>query len=223
MCAEDAISRRGSACPLPYPRFGEIERLLHANPGRIPEVTGLLLSPVHDAVCSLLQVVGRVGFDFPQEVFPVLPAIAALLDHDDAYVRADAAYAFGTAVFTHREPAAAAVPRLRSLLDDALLQARADAARALGNIGFYHPDLAREAVPRLIEMLDGGGDEGARRPPTRSARSAPTRLNCCRRSFRAWCASWRRRTRPRAAGSCWPSAASASTSRRWCASTSRSC
>lgn len=143
-------------------RFGEVEGLLRQEHALLPETKVLFGEGDSDSVTALLQVVGRVGFDYPDEALPLADTIISLMDDTDPFVRMDAAQAFATLFAQNRECAVKGMPTLHGLLDDANPLVRGDAAQAIGNIGFYYPDLVEREAGRLLLILDEGDDDDER-------------------------------------------------------------
>jgi HEAT repeat protein len=143
-------------------KLGEVEALLRREPSLLKETLALFSEGDGDAVTALLQVVGRVGFDYPDEALPLSEGIVALMGDDDPFVRMDAAQAFATLFAQNRSCAVKGMPVLHGLLDDESSLVRGDAAQAIGNIGFYFPDLVEEEARRLLFILDTGDDDDER-------------------------------------------------------------
>ncbi len=143
-------------------RFGKIEELLREDPSLMGEAAGLLAKSDSDAISALLQVAGRVGFDFPEEARVLCGTIVTLMGSGDPFVRMDAAQAFATLCSQERANAEEGLPLISRLLDDENPLVRGDAAGAVGNIGFYFPDLVVREARRLLEMLEHSTDDDER-------------------------------------------------------------
>lgn len=143
-------------------KFGKIEELLRNDPSLIAEAAGLLEKSDAEGITALLQVLSRVGFDYPDNALPLFETVHALMESSDPFVRMDAAQAFATLFSQNRDCAARGMPTLVRLLEDENALVRGDAAGAIGNIGFYFPDLAGSSAGRLLEMLDSSDDDDER-------------------------------------------------------------
>ena len=143
-------------------KFGRIEELLRSDPSLMPEAALLFEDIDAEAATALLQVLGRVGFDYPDKARPLFDTIHALMESSDPFIRMDAAQAFATLFAQDRECAAGGMPTLVKLLDDENALVRGDAAGAIGNIGFYYPELAAKTAGKLLEMLDTSDDDDER-------------------------------------------------------------
>lgn len=143
-------------------QYGKVEELLRSEPALIADAAPLLQQCGADAATALLQVLGRVGFDYPDDALPLFDSVFSLLANEDPFIRSDAAQAFATLFAQNRECAEKGMPLLRDLLDDDNALVRGDAAGAIGNIGFYYPELAEPTAGRLLEMLDTSDDDDER-------------------------------------------------------------
>ena len=93
-------------------KFGEVERLLREDPALLPETGHFFGEGDSDSVTALLQVVGRVGFDYPDDALPLAATIIGLMDDADPFVRMDAAQAFATLFAQNRGCAIKGMPAL---------------------------------------------------------------------------------------------------------------
>jgi len=143
-------------------KLGEVEQLLRRDPSLLEETKVLFAEGDADSITALLQVVGRVGFDYPEEALPLADTVIGLMGSEDPFVRMDAAQAFATLFAQNRSCAEKVMPSLHGLLDDGNSLVRGDAAQAIGNIGFYFPDLVEREARRLLVILDSGGDDDER-------------------------------------------------------------
>jgi HEAT repeat protein len=143
-------------------KFGRIEEFLRGNPSLMPETALLFDDSDAEAATALLQVLSRVGFDYPDNALPLFETVHALMENPDPFIRMDAAQAFATLFAQNRECASRGMPTLMKLLDDENALVRGDAAGAIGNIGFYFPELAGNSAGRLLDMLDTSNDDDER-------------------------------------------------------------
>lgn len=144
-------------------KLGELERFLREEPALLAGVGELLGSGDEDSVSSLLHVLGRVGFDYPDKVRPVADIVLELMESTDPFVRSDAAQVFATLFAQDRACAVKGLLRLRRLLTDGNPLVRGDAAQAIGNIGFYFPELIDDdEANRLLVIMDTGEDDDER-------------------------------------------------------------
>jgi HEAT repeat protein len=143
-------------------KLGEVEQMLRREPSLLRETEGLFAEGDTDSVSALLQVVSRVGFDYPDQAGPLAQVVVGLMESDDPFVRMDAAQAFATLFAQDRSCAVMGIPVLHRLLDDGNSLVRGDAAQAIGNIGFYFPELVEEEADRLLSILDDGDDDDER-------------------------------------------------------------
>src|SRR3989304_1503525 len=76
-------------------KFGEIETAVYADRKLIGELVALLGEKNGDVRTGVLNLLSRVGFDYPDEVRPFLDRVIALLDEEDMFAKVDAATAVG--------------------------------------------------------------------------------------------------------------------------------
>ena len=98
-------------------KFGEIENAVYEDRSLIGPLVELLSEKNGDVRSGVLNLLSRVGFDFPNDTRPHLGKLIALLDDPDMFVKIDAANAVGNLGFNFKDSASQAAPRLKSLLD----------------------------------------------------------------------------------------------------------
>ena len=97
-------------------KFGDIETAVYADRALIGDLVGLLGEKNGDVRSGVLNLLSRVGFDYPNDTRPHLPTLIALLDDPDMFVKIDAANAVGNLGFNFKDSAAKAAPKLKALL-----------------------------------------------------------------------------------------------------------
>ena len=83
-------------------KFGEIEKAVYEDRSLIGELVGLLGEKDNDVRSGVLNLLSRVGFDYPNDTRPHLGTLIALLDDEDMFVKIDAANAVGRRIPTPR-------------------------------------------------------------------------------------------------------------------------
>src|SRR5512145_1885439 len=86
-------------------KFGEIETAVYADRSLIGELVSLLGEKNGDVRSGVLNLLSRVGFDYPNDTRPHLPVLIALLDDPDMFVKIDAANAVGNLGFSFKDSA----------------------------------------------------------------------------------------------------------------------
>ena len=97
--------------------FGDIETAIYADRTLIGDLVALLAEKDGDVRSGVLNLLSRVGFDFPNDTRPHLPTLIALLDDPDMFIKIDAANAVGNLGFSFKDAAAKAAPKLKQLLE----------------------------------------------------------------------------------------------------------
>src|SRR5574341_207705 len=131
-------------------KFGEIETAVYADRKLIGELVALLGEKNGDVRTGVLNLLSRVGFDYPEDVRPFLDRVIALLDEEDMFAKVDAATAVGNLTYRVKD----AVPRLVTMLEGGDDDEREAAAHALGKLGIIEPDLIHGILPKLVEVLE---------------------------------------------------------------------
>ena len=98
-------------------KFGDIETAIYADRKLIGELVALLAEKNGDVRSGVLNLLSRVGFDFPNDTRPHLPTLIALLDDPDMFIKIDAANAVGNLGFSFKDSATLASPKLKALLE----------------------------------------------------------------------------------------------------------
>ena len=91
-------------------KFGEIETAVYADRSLIGDLVALLGEKNGDVRSGVLNLLSRVGFDYPNDTRPHLPTLIALLDDPDMFIKIDAANAVGNLGFSFKDSAAKAAP-----------------------------------------------------------------------------------------------------------------
>src|SRR5512142_3481081 len=98
-------------------KFGGIEAAVYADRSLIGDLVSLLGEKDGEIRSGVLNLLSRVGFDFPNDTRPHLPKLIALLDDPDMFIKIDAANAVGNLGFSFKDSAAQAAPTLKRMLD----------------------------------------------------------------------------------------------------------
>ncbi|MHB8169084.1 MAG: HEAT repeat domain-containing protein, partial [Thermoleophilia bacterium] len=128
-------------------RFGEVSKLLYQHREEaVRELIRLLDTSDDETQRGILNVLGRYGFDHPEDVFGHTGTIMKLLD-DNPGLKSEGVCALGNLVFNYRNKSEEVLPILRVMLNEPDPFIRQDAAYAIGNIGFNFPDLVEDQLP----------------------------------------------------------------------------
>ena len=141
-------------------KFGDIETAVYADRSLIGGLVALLAEKNGDVRSGVLNLLSRVGFDYPKETRPHLPVLIALLDDPDMFVKIDAANAVGNLGFSFKDAAAAASPKLKALLNHEQSLVRQEAAYAMGNIGLEGQPAFGNVWVAAQALAGGGKKEG---------------------------------------------------------------
>ena len=90
-------------------KFGEIETAIYTDRSLIGDLVALLAEKNGDVRSGALNLLSRVGFDYPNDTRTHLPTLIALLDDPDMFIKIDAANAVGNLGFSFKDAAAKAV------------------------------------------------------------------------------------------------------------------
>ena len=94
-------------------KFGDIETAVYEDRSLIGDLVALLAEKNGDVRSGALNLLSRVGFDYPNDTRPHLPILIALLDDPDMFIKIDAANAVGNLGFSFKDSAAQAAPKLK--------------------------------------------------------------------------------------------------------------
>ena len=134
-------------------KFGEMETAVYADRSLVGQLVELLGEKDGDVRTGVLNVLSRVGFDYPKDTRPYIDRLIALMDEADPFLKIDAANAVGNLAYRYEDASSRAVPKLKLLLDHEVSLVRQEAAYALGNIGFSFIGLVKDLAPRLVAQL----------------------------------------------------------------------
>ena len=109
-------------------KFGDIEKAVYEDRSLISELIALLAEKNGDMRSGALNLLSRVGFDYPNDTRPHLPTLIALLDDPDMFIKIDAANAVGNLGFSFKDSATKAAPKLKALLNHEQSLVRQEAA-----------------------------------------------------------------------------------------------
>ena len=98
-------------------KFGEIEAAVYKDHALIGDLVALLGEKNGDVRSGVLNLLSRVGFDFPNDTRPHLPTLISMLDDPDMFIKIDAANAVGNLGFSFKDSAEQAAPKLKALLE----------------------------------------------------------------------------------------------------------
>jgi hypothetical protein len=141
-------------------QYGDISSRLYQERGKLVRelIHQLEVTDDDETRRAILNILGRYGFDHPEDVYGSTGTIMKILDEKPA-LKSEGACALGNLVFNYQDKSAEILPMLREMLKDDDVFVREDAAYAIGNIGFNYPELVKEELPALIHMLDSEDED----------------------------------------------------------------
>ena len=71
-------------------KFGDIETAIYADQSLIGDLVALLAEKNGDVRSGVLNLLSRIGFDYPNDTRQHLPTLIALLDDPDMFIKIDA-------------------------------------------------------------------------------------------------------------------------------------